>query len=132
VLGFESYNSGPRDWIGLIIVFSVFVLSALAAGWAASRAPKRPLVAGVVLWGAFALFGFLAVGYKNETKAGPIHGILLLPPLAFFFGGLWAFIGHFTSPAPATAESDPLKNSLKSGLLEKDKEGAKGNPAGPA
>ena len=88
-------------WLGLLLSLAIFPGSAAAAGWASARAAKHPFIASFLLFVAFVAFGFQAVGYKNERDAGPIHGFLLLPPLAFFLGCWCALIGKFTSPVPS-------------------------------
>ena len=100
IVGFETWLHPRGEWLATIIITLVLVASALLAGWGAARAPRRPILAGLLLWQAVVPYGYLLLMYRNSSNAGPIHGFLLLPPLTFLWGGLFALIGKFTQPAP--------------------------------
>jgi len=101
IVGFESRDLRTNELMEMILVTLFLLGCALLAGWGAARAPRRPIVAGILLWGAALLFGAVMLGYRNSSNAGPIHVILLVAPMAFLWGGLFAFIGKFTQAAPA-------------------------------
>jgi len=102
IVGFEISVKSNEDWGATTLVSLVLVGSALLGGWGAARAPWRPILAGFLLWLSCVLYGYLALLYKNSVPSvGPIRGIVLLPPMAFFWSGLFAFIGKFTQASPA-------------------------------